>query len=661
MPGVCDTLVPRLHLGVGKAVAASIVAAFLAACWTAFFVVTPAAAQESRESKRVAFVIGNSAYTSVDHLRNPVEDAAGMQVALQRMKFKIVVGLDLNLQEFKDRAAEFSKLVKGADVALLFYAGHGVQFRDQNYLLPIDIEVTNETDVIAKSIALNAILDDMARNAKASVVFLDACRDSPQFRSLTRAASAPVPAGPGAGTATQGAASSIFSFSRGLARVSASSADRFVGYAAAPNMKAEDGRGKNSPFTTALLRHIATPDVEIGYMFNSVRREVMAATRDRQQPEALIAMRASLMLNPTGAVALAVPQDYSPPPPEDGASQAARQEETDYWIGILNSRDPKDFEDYLKVYPKGRYALPARRKIEELKPQVAAATPQPSPVQTPAPVAPAPAAATAANATPPPAPATATPPPSSADVAASGTGIARISATLSKDEAQRNARTLARANAILSKLPVPGITPAMTIETSAEAVDLLRHLGRGIPYEEAWTSFHSNPKEVKVELKARVHPLTSDANRKLSGAIEPAEIISGKNFKLRVDAKKEATIGIFAWQANGKVVRLYPESTRQQVVLKAGQSVTFPRANDAYPALASATLPGERSNHEAILVITGARPLAFEALVQQSVTRSAQQSANEALDDSVFFNNLAATQDPELEILVLPYVVRAEK
>ena len=109
--------------------------------------VLKAAAIKSNPERRVALVIGNSKYRVGGTLKNPVEDAAAMQVALHRLNFDLIVGQDLTFESFQEKMREFTKAMKNADVALFFYAGHGIQYKDQNYLLPTDVELKNEVDI----------------------------------------------------------------------------------------------------------------------------------------------------------------------------------------------------------------------------------------------------------------------------------------------------------------------------------------------------------------------------------------------------------------------------------------------------------------------------------------------------------------------------------
>lgn len=577
-------------------------------------VCTPALAQE----KRVALIVGSSAYKSVATLRNPVADAAAMQVVLQRMGFQLFVGQDLTYAAFQSKVLEFSKAATGADIALFFYAGHGVQYGDQNYLLPIDIEVKSQGDVTTRSVALNEVLEKMAKAAKASVIFLDACRDSPQFRTVAK------------GSGKPGLVASLFS--RGLAPVPGGQ-ERFIGFAAAPGAVAADGAGNNSPFTSALLSHIGKPNTAIGEMFTSVTAAVLFATQRRQRPEQLNSLSKPLYLNPADGGLTEVKEIA--PGGEDRPPDLERFLEAEFWRAIKDSSDLSAFETYLKDYPKGRFVNLARRRIEELK-VAAAARPRPLASDTP-----------------------------SADKEFIGaTGAARITKEHTREEAQRSARALARARLIQAKTGADHSSLPTVVESTVDAASFLAHLGRGIPHEEVWTTHPVKDGEARIELRAKVRPIGPLAEPRLSGSLDTTDVIARKPIRLRVTARRDAAFGVFAWQADDTVLRLYPERGKgEPILINKGQTVSLPRQGDSYVTIASDNMPGETMNHEAWIIVTGASVTSaqLERLVPLTVSRAVQNPVAKSTSSSEFLNRLAAVQDPELEILVLPYTVRAER
>ena len=217
--------------------AGRVVALLVAVTWLGAFAVPSVAAE------RVALVIGNAAYEHTTPLRNPENDARDMARALAELDFEVIDGLNLDKDAFGTKLREFSRAARGADVTLLFYAGHGLQVRGENYLVPVDAKLEEEVDLRLEAFELAAFMRQM--RSTTNLVFLDACRDNPLAGTLAR---------------SMGLSRSVGS-TRGLARVKKSSGT-FIAYATEPGDVADDGAGRNSPFTSALLAHIATTGVE---------------------------------------------------------------------------------------------------------------------------------------------------------------------------------------------------------------------------------------------------------------------------------------------------------------------------------------------------------------------------------------------------------------
>ena len=217
--------------------------------------------------KRVALVIGNSAYKHTIALPNPKNDAKALTATLKRLGFDVLGGTDLSRTKFEKVVVAFSKKLRNADVGLFFYAGHGLQVSGQNYLVPIDAELSDEAGLQFSMVKLNDVLAQMERSTKTNLIFIDACRDNPLARNLARSM----------GRTRSG------SIGRGLAPVR-SGIGTMITFATEPGNVAQDGDGKNSPFTTALLKHIETPGLDIAPLLRSVRRDVIQATRRQQVP-----------------------------------------------------------------------------------------------------------------------------------------------------------------------------------------------------------------------------------------------------------------------------------------------------------------------------------------------------------------------------------------
>lgn len=218
------------------------------------------------DSSRVALVIGNSEYENGQNLANPRNDAEGISNALTQLGFKVFSGYDLKRGDFVSLIAQFARAARGADAAVLYYAGHGLEVGNVNYLLPVDSELLDEADLEFQTISLNSVLSLMEREKRTNLVILDACRDNPMARNLSLSM--------GTRSANIG---------RGLARVE-TGIGTLIAYATQPGNVALDGEGRHSPFTSALLRHIGTPNLDVEIMFRRVRSEVMEATQGKQVP-----------------------------------------------------------------------------------------------------------------------------------------------------------------------------------------------------------------------------------------------------------------------------------------------------------------------------------------------------------------------------------------
>jgi tetratricopeptide (TPR) repeat protein len=225
------------------------------------------AAPKAAFGRRAALVIGNSKYRYANPLPNPANDAADISQLLRKLGFDVIEGRDLDRRGMEDRIRAFGrKLEAGADLALLFYAGHGMQVGGRNYLIPVDAKLERSGDLTLDTIELGQILAQMEAEKRVNLVFLDACRDNPLARSFARSL--------GTRSASVGS---------GLAPVQ-SAIGTLIAYATQPDNVALDGDGRNSPFTTALLKYIATPKLEIGSIMKRVRADVIATTHEKQVP-----------------------------------------------------------------------------------------------------------------------------------------------------------------------------------------------------------------------------------------------------------------------------------------------------------------------------------------------------------------------------------------
>jgi Caspase domain len=214
---------------------------------------------------RLALVIGQSAYRSVPPLPNPANDAKAMTQLLTDSGFEVLAASDLSQDQLREKVSEFAGRVatKGPDtIALMFYAGHGLQIDGENFLVPVDIDVKREADIPIQAVRLNDILNTLTSvPSKMRILLLDACRNNP-FPEINKTAG------------------------HGLAIIDAKtgSPGTFVSFSTSPGAEAEDGGGNDSPYTTALLTVAKEPGIPIEETFKRVRLQVNRATEGRQTP-----------------------------------------------------------------------------------------------------------------------------------------------------------------------------------------------------------------------------------------------------------------------------------------------------------------------------------------------------------------------------------------
>jgi hypothetical protein len=227
------------------------------------------------EGNRIALVIGNSAYQNVDQLPNPRNDARAVGETLERLGFQVDTQLDLNQSDLQTAFREFGYRAELADVAVVFYAGHGIQVAGENYLLPVDAMLRRERDLSYEALSLSLVMDEVAQ-ARLGLVIVDACRDNPLAERL-RQSLGPVRSGV-VGT--------------GLARMDNVPSDTMVAFSTRPGAVAVDGAGQHSPYTEAFLRHLEEPGLELNLLFRKVRDTVLELTAQRQEPRTYDALGA---------------------------------------------------------------------------------------------------------------------------------------------------------------------------------------------------------------------------------------------------------------------------------------------------------------------------------------------------------------------------------
>ena len=341
-------------------------------------------------SQRVALVIGNASYQHVPVLANPLNDAADIGATLGRLGFTVTIVENAGRAELWKGLQEFALAASASEMAVVFYAGHGIEVDKRNFLVPVDARLKSDADIEFETVPLELVSRAVERARGFRLIILDACRDNPFTVAMQRA----------------GATRSI---GRGLAPVEPSGGT-LVAYAAKEGTVAADGMGRNSPYTSALLAHLEEPGLEVNLLFRQVRDAVVAATGGRQIPFTYGSL-------PSQAIYLSARPEAEPEPEPTPATATARsggdsetpdanqiaerriaaEKELLFWESVKDSTHAADFEAYLQHFPGGTYEVLARNRLARLKimqeqeSAARVATPdEPEPVSSPDPPAPTP-------------------------------------------------------------------------------------------------------------------------------------------------------------------------------------------------------------------------------------------------------------------------------
>jgi uncharacterized caspase-like protein len=302
--------------------------------------------QPAFAAKRVALVLGNSAYQNVPPLANPVNDAALIATTLQEAGFDVVDSRhDLSAVETRRALRDFSDSARDADIAVIYYAGHGLEVDGSNYVIPVDARLERDSDVYDEAFSLDRILLAVEPAKQLRLVILDACRDSPFAKTMKR-------------TMLSRA------IGRGLARIEPASSNTLIAYSAKAGFTAQDGNSNNSPFTAALAKHLTTPGLDVRKAFGLVRDDVLESTGNRQEPFVYGSLGGS-------DVALVPAPNAEPRPAANPQADTRRDYELVLQVGNRAALDA-----FLAQHPDGFYASLARLQIEKIaaeEAQVAAA------------------------------------------------------------------------------------------------------------------------------------------------------------------------------------------------------------------------------------------------------------------------------------------------
>jgi caspase domain-containing protein len=275
--------------------------------------------------RRVALVVGNSAYKAANlSLANPRNDAEDVSAALKALGFEVVTSVNATKRDMDGALQRFARLATDADSVLFFYAGHAMQFQGRNFLMPVDAELEDEVSLRYQTVGLEDVRAALDRGSGVKILILDACRNNPLADRLQRSI-----AGASRSTAQ----------TRGLARIDKTQG-MVVAYATAADEVAQDGQGRNSPFTTALLKRLQEPGLEIEMMFRRVAYDVNAQTGGRQRPETYISLLSEYYLN---------------------------QNDHLVWDRIKDRDDVAELREFVDRYPSSPLAILARNRLDLLE------------------------------------------------------------------------------------------------------------------------------------------------------------------------------------------------------------------------------------------------------------------------------------------------------
>ncbi len=327
------------------------------------------AATQALAERRVALVIGNAQYAHTPALPNPRNDAQDIADALRRVGFEVTLGYDLDQIRFARTIDDFARALEGADVGLFFYAGHGLQINEKNYLVSTEAKLESTFLVPSETIELDAVIRLMESKANTNLIFLDACRNNPLTDNLKRNLAAIIePTG----------------------------RDTLVAFSSAPGQEAADGRGRNSPFTASLLRHMPKPGLEVSVMLKEVTADVRQETNNVQRPQQLSDMSKAFYFVKAEPAVVSAPRPGAPVAPTDPVDPV----DVAFWQSAAAASECEAIRAYLRRFPNGRFVDLARiseRRLCKAGLEVAVAPPQrpSSPPVAPA-LTPGPAAAPAA-------------------------------------------------------------------------------------------------------------------------------------------------------------------------------------------------------------------------------------------------------------------------
>jgi hypothetical protein len=299
--------------------AAAVLASAMLFCFTAL----------ARAETKVALIVGNGTYQNVPELPNPPHDAADIAAAFLRLGFSVRLVTDANYDTMRLALVDFNRKARDAEMAVVFFAGHGMEIGGENWLIPVDAELRSDSDAAQEAISLRAVMLMVSSASKLGLVMLDACRNNPFAAKMRRS------------VATR-------AVERGLGRIEPLN-NVLVAYAAKDGTTAADGDGRNSPFTAALLKYLETPGLEINFIFRNVRDDVITATNSEQQPFIYGSLTKEAV--------------YLKPPP---AALAAFDIDQIAWALVKDTTDEAALKRFVAQYPRSPLRKEAEARVAAL-------------------------------------------------------------------------------------------------------------------------------------------------------------------------------------------------------------------------------------------------------------------------------------------------------
>jgi formylglycine-generating enzyme required for sulfatase activity len=304
-------------------------------------------ASQACAEKRAALVIGNSSYRNVPSLPNPSNDATEIASLFKSAGFSVVdVRRDLGIADMRRAISDFAEAANDVDVAVVYFAGHGIEVDGSNYIIPVDARLLRDFDIEDETVSVDRVLRSIEPAKRLRLIILDACRDNPFLKTMKRTVASR-------------------SVGRGLAKVEPAVSDTLIAFAAKAGSVALDGDAKNSPFTLALLHNIASPGLDLRIAFGRVRDEVLKATNRRQEPFVYGSLGGSV-------VSIVDAPKIPPPLPTDEI----------VWNAVKDLSYPAIFDDFISKFPASQRLSDAVLRRDELKKQAAAAAARIPPAPT---------------------------------------------------------------------------------------------------------------------------------------------------------------------------------------------------------------------------------------------------------------------------------------